>query len=580
LQSTIGNQAVQRLLFGPGEPLSRDARAAMESRFGYDLSEVRIHPNDQSATDVGAKAFTNGRHIAVSSHRSPLNARLLSHEIAHVVQQATGEATGLAGAGGDRRQRDALEAKAAESARSATPTGSMAARSLVPLPDVDESIVQFDFEEDVLAELHRMPSAEEEGLTTRERRARTGKLRDRVERLLVLFYGLSESEAKRVYARLRARKKGDRLSERFHDMLSTPTRQQLLAILKPFTIETTPFEPLKPEDMCAGQKCIPDEDLQPPPEEARGPEARSDLSSSTSPRKGSKELKKGRMEWALEPPKDKSPAHLQVTFTPKSSYASHTVTFLQTLLEGDTSTIASQKTVMDYIRDVEQNQPFYGAQWDAATKQWKPVGAPKGYKNQPSSRADPSAYMYDEPVIHSGETRVFESAAVVPETTEILGSLRWGITTNTILGAEFEDCTDLPSASFDKLMTAYYTPRTGQPGGGETPEHYDAVLDGYAADAFALTTEHTRQLADVLQRFRDNKASSKQLAVSGFADAKDEDPMFTSEARATLVMRYFIDNGVAADKIDVHYFGAAWARFPAGPSEDRNRRVQVRIYYK
>jgi hypothetical protein len=56
-------------------------------------------------------------------------------------------------------------------------------RALKALPATSAPVVQFDFEEDVLGELHRMPSAEEEGLSEKEQTARTGKLRERVQRL-------------------------------------------------------------------------------------------------------------------------------------------------------------------------------------------------------------------------------------------------------------------------------------------------------------------------------------------------------------------------------------------------------------
>jgi outer membrane protein OmpA-like peptidoglycan-associated protein len=424
-----------------------------------------------------------------------------------------------------------------------------------------------------------MPSAEEEGLSEKEQTARTGKLRERVQRLLVLFNGLSAADAKRIYDRLKVRKKGDVLSERFHDMLLTATRRALLAILERHVITTAPSLPLRADEMCGGQKCFSDEDLQ-MPQEAKGPHASYDLAPSLYPRKGSKELKKGRMEWVLHPTQGTSPAHIQITFTPKSSYRSHTVSFLQTLLEGEPDTIASQKTVMDFIRDKEESEPFYGADWDPGKKEWVAEGAPAGYKNAPSSTTEPSAYLYDEPVVYQGMTRIFESVAVIPETAEVLGSLRWGVFGNTILGAQNDDCTDLPSATFDALMTAYYSPRTDT-GGGPEPEQFDTILDGYAADSFELSGPHEQQLKPVIKKFLDypNKPNKTQIAVSGFGDAKDEDPTFTSEMRAVVVMRYLMDNGVPDINIDIHHFGAAWARFPAGDSEDRNRRVQVRTYY-
>jgi len=98
-----------------------------------------------------------------------------------------------------------------------------------PLPAPPHpAVIQFDFEEDTLRELHRLPAAEAEGISEPERRQRVQVLAARRERLFVLFASLSGTKADEIYDRLRVRRKGDVLSERFHDMLSTATRKDLL----------------------------------------------------------------------------------------------------------------------------------------------------------------------------------------------------------------------------------------------------------------------------------------------------------------------------------------------------------------
>lgn len=80
-----------------GEPLSEDVRAAMEGRLGFDFAAVRVHAGPRAAAEaagVGARAYTMGSHIVfgASRYRPDLleGRRLLAHELAHVVQQASG----------------------------------------------------------------------------------------------------------------------------------------------------------------------------------------------------------------------------------------------------------------------------------------------------------------------------------------------------------------------------------------------------------------------------------------------------------------------------------------------------------
>jgi hypothetical protein len=83
-----------------GRPLSPELRSSMESAFGRDFSSVRIHTGataEQSATALGAQAYTVGNHIVFGSGRyvneSADGQRLLAHELSHVVQQHGGGPT-------------------------------------------------------------------------------------------------------------------------------------------------------------------------------------------------------------------------------------------------------------------------------------------------------------------------------------------------------------------------------------------------------------------------------------------------------------------------------------------------------
>jgi hypothetical protein len=365
----------------------------------------------------------------------------------------------------------------------------------------------------------------------------------------------------------------------------------LRAVHEPELIGKNRFSPvtslslIRQEDFCGGQKCLSDEDLQ-MTEESKGPQAYSDLAPSLIPRKGSKDLKKGRMEWTLQAPGSEgkgSSARIQITFTAKPSYRSQTVTFLQTVLSTKEDTVAtpSQQTNVDLRPDIEETDPFYGADWDPGKNAWEAESVktpvPEGFKNSPSSGTDASAYLFDQPVVYPGMARVFESVAVIPETGEVLGSLKWGLSKDTLLGAQTEDCTDLPSAGFGATMSKFYSVPQGE-AGYDVYGRFETILEGYAAGDFDLGTENQKQLDPVISKF---VASPKmQIAVSGFADTSEEDPSFVSEMRALIVKRYLMSKGVPEGSIDVLTFGSAWARYPSSPTETRNRRVQIRTYYK
>jgi len=90
----LGNGYLQAR-FGAGDPLPQGTRADMESRFGRDLSAVRVHTGPDAADAAqraGAAAFTIGTDI-VFGHNADAGdggagRRVLAHELAHTLQQA------------------------------------------------------------------------------------------------------------------------------------------------------------------------------------------------------------------------------------------------------------------------------------------------------------------------------------------------------------------------------------------------------------------------------------------------------------------------------------------------------------
>lgn len=82
------------VLSGAGQPLDGHTRGFMESRFGHDFSQVRIHADGKSADTakaLNARAYATGNDIVFGRDQyAPEKAegkRLLAHELTHVVQQ-------------------------------------------------------------------------------------------------------------------------------------------------------------------------------------------------------------------------------------------------------------------------------------------------------------------------------------------------------------------------------------------------------------------------------------------------------------------------------------------------------------
>jgi hypothetical protein len=80
-----------------GRSLDALTQRQMQSRFGQDFSDVRIHTDDeasQSAAMLGTRAYSHGADIAFGnghySPNTPDGQRLLAHELAHVAQQRHG----------------------------------------------------------------------------------------------------------------------------------------------------------------------------------------------------------------------------------------------------------------------------------------------------------------------------------------------------------------------------------------------------------------------------------------------------------------------------------------------------------
>lgn len=93
--STAGPPAiVSDVLRASGQPLDQSTRSFMESRFGHDLSHVRVHTDisaSEAARAIGARAYTVGPDMVFASGQyapeTQEGGRLLAHELVHTMQQ-------------------------------------------------------------------------------------------------------------------------------------------------------------------------------------------------------------------------------------------------------------------------------------------------------------------------------------------------------------------------------------------------------------------------------------------------------------------------------------------------------------
>jgi hypothetical protein len=93
--ATADAASVGEGLHSPSHSLDRSTQRDMESRFGFDFSQVRVHTGaraEASARSMNALAYTVGSDVVFGSGEyaphSDEGRRLLAHELTHVVQQS------------------------------------------------------------------------------------------------------------------------------------------------------------------------------------------------------------------------------------------------------------------------------------------------------------------------------------------------------------------------------------------------------------------------------------------------------------------------------------------------------------
>jgi outer membrane protein OmpA-like peptidoglycan-associated protein len=570
LQRTIGNQAVWRMaqtgaqepevpssvheaLRSPGQALDPATRGLMEPRFGYDFSQVRMHVGAaaaRSARDVNASAYTIGRDIVFAAGRLAPDTNegqhLLAHELTHVVQQF-GEAGSRVGHLSNVVQRQPYYEKSES--------------------DVVESVIEALQTSNKIAGLNVDPAFDTLNQYPLPFQVRVlTQLYDRG-----YFHGL--------LGYLAPGTKADRkliVAIRLVECQKDPSLLALEEILE--ADQFLKYDVTLPSELKPMLECLERE------KEAKRFAAAFERGSDVCA------LTKGVMQWHLY--SATSAGHtgkkqrMQIKFRPGSSYRNKTVTFLQTVREEGGG---QSPATVDIGMNREAFRPFYGANWDQATKQWvaSNEGRDVGFRSQPSTAGDPAAYLFDEPYFFPPpHGRVFESVAVVPETGEVLGALTWGVGTVPAY-AQSPKCAETPSSEYQSTVEKFYTPK--DPARGHGQENYDVILDRFAANDAALSAEQKKQLDSIAARAKEMisnnkgepKSTDQHLVIGAFGDSMDKDPMAASEQRAQAVATYITSKGVRVSTLDVRTFGATWARYEVGTKkaqEGRNRRVQIRLF--
>lgn len=132
---------------GGGHALDDSTRAFMESRFGRDFGDVRVHDDGaahQAADQLQADAFTTGRDIYFNRGQyapgSPSGQALLAHELAHVAQQDHGSPMpeGSVSSPGDpvEREADALSDAALRGGAGPSPQAPAGGPSISRMPAI------------------------------------------------------------------------------------------------------------------------------------------------------------------------------------------------------------------------------------------------------------------------------------------------------------------------------------------------------------------------------------------------------------------------------------------------------------
>jgi outer membrane protein OmpA-like peptidoglycan-associated protein len=579
---------------GSGEPLSKSVRSFMEPRFGVDFSGVRVHTGSMAAwlnQELKSQAFTQQRDIYFGAGKyepeSAQGKRLLTHELAHVIQQSGSmqpepriDRQNAQETGEVLNEREAKPVLLNIVQRQGNPNDEGSEKDIV------ESVIEAMQQPNPTAGACDVDSA----FTILNKYSLPFLLRVLAEVYdRGYFHGLlgylapgTKAENKVIVA------------IRFIQCQKEPSNLAYEEIIEAENFLKRLYNVRLSAELQSMFDCLERERVR---HEKRREQQRLEGEiqrerQKAGVRQGPKTLAKGTMDWWLvplpPPPKGEyqgqPSARIQIMFTPNGANRNKTIVFLQTVLETTTSSVSTQSIPLLDIGRTTPFDPFYGGDYSPKEKEWQPEEAPTGYKNAPSSAVDPTAYLYDEPSVPPTMTKTFESVVVVPATGEVLGALKWGVSWvpgwAKVFGGESKDCTETPSADYRVALERFYATSKTVDMAQTKPigaEHYAAILDGFIVNDATLTSAHKKPLDQIVEQLK--KYANLSVIVGGFADESEKDPFGISEQRAVTVKSYLIDHGVQKDRIKIGGFGATWARFPPSTKENRHRRVQILLRF-
>ncbi|ONI89113.1 hypothetical protein ALI22I_16500 [Saccharothrix sp. ALI-22-I] len=156
-----------------GSPLDTGVREDMETRFGQDFGDVRVHTDGaahESAKSVNAQAYTVGSNIVFQRDKydpsSDSGRHMLAHELTHVVQQRNGPVEGTDTGGGvkvsDPSDRFEREASTNADHIMSTPAAPAVQRVTDPVVQREEAPPAEEGEEEKMAQTYVEPSVQRE----------------------------------------------------------------------------------------------------------------------------------------------------------------------------------------------------------------------------------------------------------------------------------------------------------------------------------------------------------------------------------------------------------------------------------
>jgi Domain of unknown function (DUF4157) len=93
---------VHQILRSSGQSLNPNLQQSMESRFGRDFSQIRIHTDqkaNQSAQSINAQAYASGKHIVFGVNQyqptTDQGRKLIAHELTHTIQQSSSDVASI-----------------------------------------------------------------------------------------------------------------------------------------------------------------------------------------------------------------------------------------------------------------------------------------------------------------------------------------------------------------------------------------------------------------------------------------------------------------------------------------------------